>query len=596
MMNNVDLPPPKVLVVDDDQKNLFAMRTALEDMPITLLEASNGEDALQIAVDNELALILLDVQMPNMDGFEIAGILNKNKQTQSIPIIFVTAISKDIKYMQKGHELGAVDYLFKPIDTTILRSKVQIFIDYFNQNKSMSELLKSLNETKKSLEKSNEQLNYLARSDVVTGLSNRFNFDEYLTSALESAKKSKQVMAVLYLDLDNFKQINDTFGHAQGDKLLMEVALRIKGSIRPTDTVQTPIARPMVSRLGGDEFALVLTDIGTPNNASIVATRILDNVKKPIDLNEQEVTVGVSIGIACYPHAGETPEKLKKAADAAMYRAKSNGKNNIEYFSDELNDQHNRFLLLDRSLKSEAYKKDISLVYQPIYNLNTKEIIAVEAFSRWKHPQLGDIPVSEFIKIAEDTGAIHKLGVFICEKIVAEIEKLHQYVSSSFKIHVNVSIKQLESNTFVNMMKKLLAKSSFNAENVIFELSETALIRNNEKIKQELDSLYMLGYSLSIDDFGTGYSSLGRIKDLPVKSVKLDRKFISKGFKDPKIAIIVKSMVHLAHDLELESIAEGIETEDQNEHLKNIGCDCGQGFYHSKPLPLDTVIDLVKLK
>lgn len=321
---------PYILIVDDDQRNIFAIEESLEDVEAELLTANSGEAALSIATTSDLALILLDVQMPGMDGFEMAEILSKNSKTSKIPIIFVTAINKEASYARKGHEVGAVDYMCKPIDPVILKAKVNVFIRFYNQNVQMESLVSELNDAKRKLEKNNDSLDKLAHIDNVTQLPNRLMFDESLNNILEESKKIKAHFAVLFLDLDNFKTVNDTYGHDVGDRLLKEASRRMLLAVREDDFVHA-INNNFVSRFGGDEFAIVLKDIDKDDNAGIVADRIIKMLSEPFVMGDVTASVGVSIGIACYPKCSDTAEGLVNAADSAMYDAKVSGKNRYRY-------------------------------------------------------------------------------------------------------------------------------------------------------------------------------------------------------------------------------------------------------------------------
>lgn len=582
---------PKVLVVDDNPKNIFAMRVVLEELPVEILEVDSGEQVLQVVAEQELALILMDVQMPGMDGFEVAELLRKNKRTSSIPVIFVTAISKDMKYVQHGHDLGAVDYLFKPIDDSVLKSKVMVFVNYYLQREEMRSLLQKLQTTKLSLEESNVQLQRLARVDSVTGLPNRLHFDEYADNSLRHAKRYNKIMAVLYLDLDNFKRVNDTLGHAKGDDLLRQVSLRITQSVRESDVLHTPNSDTLVSRLGGDEFALVLSELKSTSNAGVIADRILKALNQPYHLDSAEISVGVSIGIACYPHAGETTLSLQKAADIAMYQAKQLGKNNYQFYSDELNQQHRRFLLIETGLKHAIKNNEFSLNYQPIVSLHDAKPHACEALCRWHHAELGQVGPSEFICVAEEVGCMRDIGQWVCEQAIQDFCQHLSGISDDFGVHINLSAKQLDGNDFIDFAAVMLKKYPVDPRRIIFELTETALMDDQIELANQINALYSLGFGISVDDFGTGYSSLSQLKLMPVSSVKLDKMFIDKACEDKNTDIILNSMINLAKNLEIESIAEGVETERQLEFLKQLGCDSVQGFFFAKPMSLTALVD-----
>ncbi len=328
-----EMQRPRILIVDDNPNNIFAIKSLLESMPVELFEARSGNEGLNLLLQYEFALVLLDVQMPEIDGFEIAELMRNNRRTKEIPIIFVTAISKEEEYIKKGLQLGAVDYLFKPLDPVILQSKAAVFINYYIQKKLMVQLVAQLNSSKEMLAKKNQSLSHLAHTDVLTGLENRLNFEELLDKMIKFSKRYNKVFTLMFLDLDNFKQVNDNFGHEAGDLLLKEVAHRLQTVVRAGDTIFQGNTKFSISRLGGDEFAILLTDINDPNIVGHIANRIIDALAKPFSIEHNEVRIGVSIGIAYFPEAGDTSEVLTRNADTAMYLAKNAGKNCYQCFT-----------------------------------------------------------------------------------------------------------------------------------------------------------------------------------------------------------------------------------------------------------------------
>lgn len=315
-----------VLIVDDNEANLFAFEEALSDLNCNITVANSGQQALQLAVEKEFALILLDVQMPEMDGFEVATLLKKNKQTKKIPLIFVTAFSKDDQDVRRGLSVGAIDYILKPVDPIVLSSKVSVYIDQFLQNKKLQQQLEQLNQQQENLSKDNAELKVLAKYDQLTGLYNRLSFNELLADVMDITVQKKVHMALLYLDLDDFKAVNDNFGHAVGDELLRLAAFRMREVLRTSDVVLKNSDSAPIARLGGDEFAIILPDLNEPSNAEAIAQRLVEAFKKSFLINDGRHTVGVSIGVAVYPEATNTAKELCTKADEAMYAAKKAGK------------------------------------------------------------------------------------------------------------------------------------------------------------------------------------------------------------------------------------------------------------------------------
>jgi diguanylate cyclase len=586
---------PKILIVDDNEKNLIALERILSEISVTAVKSSSGEQALACLMQEEFALVLLDVQMPGMNGFEVAKLMRQNKQFKNIPIIFVTAISKEERYVQEGHEVGAVDYLFKPLDPIILLSKVKVFVEYYIQNKKMQSLVDQLSHTQESLVSSNKQLNKLARFDAVTGLANRLGFMNVLKRELGHAKRFNRGLAVLFLDVDNFKYINDNYGHPAGDELLKQMAARLKQSVRESDFLCYADRKVLISRLGGDEFAIILSEVGDLENAAKAADRIITQLNQPFKVNEKfEMSIGVSIGIACYPLAGSTPESLCKNADMAMYDAKSRGKNMCRFFSTALNEAHHYHVSIEAGLREALKTRQFYLVYQPIVDLETGRTIAVEVLCRCHLNVLKEIPTQDYIHVAEESGLMPELGAWIFSTAVEETKKHLFAIDDKLYVHINISTKQLQDEGFLKFAQTVYKKASVKPEKFTFELTETAIMKDTAFLTKQLNRLSGLGSRISIDDFGTGYSSMVWLRHLPISSLKIDKEFVDEVCSKPNDAVITKSIIRLAENLELTAIAEGIETKEQLEFLKKHQCFLGQGHYFSKPLEMEALLVYLK--
>lgn len=578
---------PIVLVVDDDTSNLLAIQTVLEDLPITIIEATSGEQALTIATEDELALILLDVQMPNMDGFEVAKLLAKNQKTKKIPIIFVTAISKEIQYVQQGHELGAVDYLFKPLEPVILKNKVSIFVDYYVKNKQMQTLVSELSNTQEQLKNSNRHLAELAHIDAITGLSNRLNFDKFLAKSLEVAKQQHCLLALLYLDLDDFKYVNDTYGHEMGDRLLQAVAERLKMTTRTSDSHYYNYKDSLFSRLGGDEFALILTNIKEPSQAATVAERIITHINKPFVINNITTKIGISIGIACFPDAGNTADELQKSADTAMYKAKQKGKNNFQYYTKQLNEENQRYVSLQKNFKQAIDKNELSIFYQPIISLKTQKISWCEALCHWQHLTFGIIETNDFIQVAKESGLISNVSYWVIEHIFKDIAKYFLTDHAHLKVYINLSSKPLEDDHFLSFIQSILTKYQLNAKQIILGITEQTLIKSTVILKENIKKLHHIGFKIGIGDFDGSYSLLYQLKDLPIYSIKINKKFIKETTEHNNSIIILKSIIELIKALNLIAITDGIETHAQAKLIEKCHCDYGQGLFFSNPKSID---------
>lgn len=571
----------KILIVDDHENNLIALEHVLSELPTDIMRATSGEQALALVTEFEFAVVILDVQMPGMDGFETAELMRKNHHTQLIPIIFVTAINKEKMHVFKGYEAGAVDYLFKPVDSFLLKSKVQIFLDiYYQKTQRLVSLLRELQAVKLELENNNRELALIASQDSLTSLPNRRQFEEELTRSMSYAKRYNVKFAIIFLDIDNFKLINDNFGHAKGDELLKLSAKKILSQLRQED---------FVARLGGDEFAIILMNLTSYQNAGKIAESIRDIFQQPLQIDGSFLDVTVSIGIACYPIAGDTVEMLTKNADIAMYRAKASGKNAYQFFSSELSREYTHRATVEKALQEAMFNNEFYMVYQVVYNLKTKKPAGVEALLRWHHPRLGDVSPADFIPLSEEMGLINKIGEWVIQVTCQQFSQWAKQGYGKYQYAINLSPRQLQQSALLESMKKCFAESKLDPRLVTLELTETAIMDNARDAELMLKKLCELGIKFSIDDFGTGYSSLIRLRNLPITTLKIDQSFVRDVIDDKNDAIIVKAILSLANSLGLDTVAEGIEKKEQLQFLLENGCQKGQGFYMSRPKSAEEV-------
>ncbi len=584
---------PKILVVDDVKSNLVAMGSALEDVKAECVFAESGKEALHLCLEEDFALILLDVQMPEMDGFEVASHLKARRETSHIPIIFVTAISKEQKYILKGHEVGAVDYLMKPIDPLILTSKVNTFLEYYKQQSQMKETIEDLSDKKKKLARTNTKLSSLARHDSLTGLYNRHSFDKYLGSYIDLARKNKAIFALLFLDLDNFKYVNDNYGHDIGDELLKMVAQRIKRVVRDSDIISQNNQQPCVSRIGGDEFALLICEIQSPEDASKISQRIIDNVSKDYYVNDIRLHIGVSIGIACYPISGESPQVLRENADHAMYEAKYLGKEQYCFFSEEIERKHKVHVELEKIIKSGSLDKEFYIEYQPIVRLADNRIVGVEVLCRWENKILGKVAPSEFIYAAELNKSILPLGEWIFSEALNSLNEVIKKTDKNIYFAVNLSGLQLKDDHFMEQVRNAVKQDTKLPSLLEFEITESFFVESIKDFQGNIEDIASLGISTAIDDFGTGYSSLKRLGQLPIRTLKLDRSIINEINIVPEKNSMIVPILDLAKTLDMHVVAEGIETKVQAEFFRDCGCDYAQGFYFYKPMALSDFINIV---
>jgi diguanylate cyclase (GGDEF)-like protein/PAS domain S-box-containing protein len=421
-----------------------------------------------------------------------------------------------------------------------------------------------------------DQIQYQAFHDLLTGLGNRSLFQDHLTLAVAIAQRRKRVVAVLFLDLDHFKLVNDTFGHTFGDELLKAVAERLKNCVRRVDTV---------ARIGGDEFAIVLQDMERQEDAADLARKVVEIVAQPLEINGQRLYVTASIGVSIFPHDGEDAETLLKNADNAMYRAKSEGRNNYQLCTPELRKWVQERLTLESGLHRALERGEFVLHYQPEVDLATYEITGMEALLRWDDPERGLLPPGSFISLAEERGLIVPIGVWVLREACRQAREFQGFGFPNFRVAVNLSARQFRDPNLMNHIDRALAESGLDPQCLELEITESIAMLDVDHSLRVLNAMRMRGITIAIDDFGTGHSSLSYLKRFTIDALKIDRVFISDITTGDSDQAIVSAIIALAHGLKLRVIAEGVEKEEQLEFLKKSGCEEVQGFLFSYPLP-----------
>ncbi len=554
---------PLVLVVEDDRSTRNVLRHTLQREGFRVEEAEDGAQALGMLKRILPDVILMDAMMPVMDGFTACAKLQELPHGRIIPVLMITALEDNLS-VEKAFAAGASDYIPKPIHFAVLSQRVRRIIDGNRAEK---------------------RIRHIAYNDLLTGLPNRALFIEQLGLSIEQARQAGDALAVMFLDLDRFKYINDTLGHDIGDHLLVAVAQRLRRCVRTVDSV---------ARLGGDEFTVVLSNIDAPR-AAITAQHICHALATPFEIDGHDIFVTASVGISLYPHDGIDVNTLLKHADTAMYRAKKT-KTSFQFFEPAMERSIAEHVHLQNDLRHAIERHELEIYYQPQVCLNNGQVIGMEALLRWHHPSRGMVSPIEFIPLAEESGLIHELGEWVLRTACAQVQQWVQDGLPSLKIAVNLSVRQLLQKDFSLIVEKALADTGLTPQLLELEITEGTLMEHAQDTLEALHRLRSLGIRLSIDDFGTGYSSLAYLKRFPVDIVKIDRSFVRDVCEDADDAAIVTGIIALAHSLRLEVVAEGVETESQLQFLREKSCDLIQGYYLSVPIPADQFARFITTK
>jgi diguanylate cyclase (GGDEF)-like protein len=599
---------PKVLLVNDHAASLMALESLLthgsEDDDFEVVTAESGEEALRKVLSQQFAVILLDVNMPGMDGFETAQIIHSHPRSAAVPIIFITAHYADEINRLKGYQKGAVDYLFTPIIPQILQNKVSVFVELARKSMQLQEQTRELAELNRDMQvqqmqdlkrinaaleseiierrQAEERAHGLATRDPLTGLLNRRSLVERLEHTIAAASRYGRGLAVLFLDMDRFKTINDTLGHDVGDELLIQVAGRIRACVRESD---------MVARLGGDEFVVLMEALPSYPDAAEVARKIIQANVAPYNIGSHCLKTTVSIGIALYPQDGDSVQSLMKNADMAMYHAKQQQRGSAQFFHEELNARLTERIRLENELQQALERSEFELYYQPKVEIASGRVAGVEALLRWHHPRRGLLSAAEFIGEHSDSGQLIAIGEWVISAACAQARRWLDNGDQFPKlpIAVNVAIPQIHAE-LPGAISKALKKHDIPPACLQLEITESLLIRDLEKATSVLREISESGITIAIDDFGTGYSSLSVLKALPIDILKVDQSFVRDLGKNLGDTAIVAAIVNMARALALRVVAEGVENEEQLAILRSLGCDEYQGYYYSEPQPADMLI------
>ena len=699
-MECVQSPPSPgksvLLVVDDYPENLVTMRAVLQRQDWEIVTASSGMEALGLLLDVDIDLVLLDVQMPEMDGFEVARLMRGSQRTRLTPIIFLTANEQSRDAVHKGYASGAVDYLFKPFDPNILKPKVQALLEHQHNRRALQKLSRELESARafnasvlanvaegilvvkedgiisfanpaicKLLGMTDgelrgtglccylqeptvsewtdsgfyhhyrradtyrvhdavmrtpegrqvpvalscaplpdeqkamvlsvldmsvvrdlySQLEHQAVTDSLTGLLNRRGFYQTVEGMLLRNEHAGKYLVVLYLDLDGFKHVNDSLGHDAGDQVLIWVAEQLKECLRPYD---------VLARMGGDEFVVVIDGLDFPEHAAKVAEKLIERVSARRHIDGVEATLGASLGIAVYPDCGTNLDGLLRAADIAMYEAKRAGRQQYRFYDQYMNGRARSRLMLEESVRTAIEGKDFSIVYQPQINVVTGRTRGFEALLRWNHPDAGDVPSSLFIPLLEETRLINKLGSWIFEQGAAQRERWSGVFADDLVMSVSVSPAQFSMPNLAAELQRAIHMHGLHPRQLEVEITEPSLVHNLVHSRQQLQSLHDIGVRVSLDDFGAGDSSLAHLRNLDLDTLKIDRHFIGGMMSSTRDQAVARSIIDLCRMLNIDVIAEGVETLEQYQWLVANGCQIIQGFLLAHPLAADDALRFVQ--
>src|SRR5271166_113524 len=577
------LPAARLLIVDDIADNRAVLSRRFAKRGFEIVEADCGAEALRLVQEQTFDVVLLDVMMPDMDGMDVLRRLRKKFSASLLPVIMVTAKAQPEDIVE-ALKVGANDYVTKPVDLSIVLARVnnqvarrQAEAAIRKANESLLNAMTHL-EQRVALEK---KIAHLAHHDMLTGLPNRFAFDERLNAARQFARDSGSQLSLLFIDLDGFKNVNDALGHAVGDVLLKEVAARLTGVVGPSD---------FCSRLGGDEFAVVHVSADVRTTAVSLAQAIISAVGSCNSVGGHQVFVGASVGISVLEDGDSDSATLLKRADLAMYRAKADGRGVYRFFETNMADQARLRRTLELDLRRAAENGDFQLYYQPIVDIKERKVAGFEALMRWNHPTRGFVPKVEVLPLAEETGLIVPIGEWALSRACADAARW----SGELRVAINLSPVQFRSTNLITVVFRALSASGLLAERLELEITESVVLRNSAQNMFILGRLRELGARIALDDFGTGYSGLGYLRAFQFDKIKIDQSFIREMLGRPESCAIVRAAIGLGGSLGLCTTAEGVESVDQFEYLVSQGCTEVQGFLFSTAQPNAKVAGMVE--
>ncbi len=577
-MGNTVEEKPEILVIDDES----AIRDLLCDLfgeEYGCTTAKSAEEALALLQREKFNLVLSDINMSGMSGIEL---IPKIHAAAPDTVVMVISGEQTVESAIAAMRVGAFDYIEKPFDLKHVEVAVRRALEH---QSLLAQKRRHETHLEELVQRRTAELDYLAYHDVVTKLPNRALFEDRLAQAMVvQAQPQRKSLAVIWSCLDKFKKIQDTLGRAVGNRLLQLTASRLQQSVPENTTI---------AKIDGDEFAILLTQIDGAETVVEFINKINEALNESFLIDEHEIFLTLSIGISIFPDDGKDAATLTKNASIAMHRATDKGGDNYQFYAAGMNDEAVKRMTLENNLRRALEREEFRVFYQPKVNAKTGQIGGVEALVRWQHPELGLIPPSEFIPLAEDTGLIEPLGEWVLRTACAQSHSWDASGFNSMFISVNLSPRQFQQANLLEIITEILETTEVNSSCLVLEVTESSIMKNTETAIETLRELKKMGIKIAIDDFGTGYSSLGHLKRLPIDILKIDRSFVCDVTTDADDAALVMAIISLAHNLSLKVLAEGVETEEQLKFLQLLRCDGWQGYLFSKPVAAEDLKPLL---
>lgn len=568
---------PHILFLTNGSPWVLVASRTLTDAGLKVELVPEDDDLLSTLESQIPDLLLVDADSSANDGFDACKAVRQGSAGENTPILLVT----ERRNTKKAFAAGATDVVISPPDPAILIHR--------------SRALLAAGRAFEEVRESRESLEQLAHFDRLTALPNRAMFRELLGHELARSQRSQTPVAALLLDIDRFKEINESRGYKLGDQLLEMVAARLLQGLRKTDYVARSAdgKSAPVARQGGDEFALMLTDLAQLDDAGRVAQRLLQSLVQPFVLGGEEIFVTASIGIAIAPNDGSEVDSLLQSAETAMYCAKKEGGNNFQFYAESMNVAMLKRLDLEANLRRSVERDQLVLFYQPLIDISTRQLVGMEALLRWMHHDLGLVAPGEFIPLAEETGLIVPIGRWVLRTASQQLHRWHAEGFEWLRMAVNVANRQLREPDFVSDVQEIILETGVEPSHLELEVTESSVMKNDRKTLEVLQELRKIGVRLAVDDFGTGHSVLTYLRDFPLNTLKIDRSFINGVATEGKDAAITSAVIAMAHRLDLRVVAEGVETEDQLSFLTRHDCDECQGFLFSRPVPASEIGEIL---